>query len=69
MPKLGQYGFHLVRGSWRIYQVTSVYSNSLCSGYGMTDLPDEPVYSIHDREKARKRVYELNGWNYRPAVV
>lgn len=68
MPKLGQYGFHLVRGSWRIYRVTSVFSNSRCSGFGMTDIETEPFFPIRDREKARKRVYELNGWNYRPAL-
>ena len=27
-------------------------------------LPDEPIY--RDREEARKRVYELNGWRYKP---
>lgn len=67
MPRLGQFGFHLNRGSWRIYQVTSVFpvAGSL-SGYGMTELEHESIYPIEEREKARKRVYELNGWNYRP---
>lgn len=68
MPKVGQYGFHLVRGTWRIYQVTCVYSNARCSGFGKTDVEEEGVYSIQDRESARRRVYELNGWNYRPSV-
>lgn len=62
MPRLGQFGFHLNRGAWRIYQVTRVYQD----GYGMTELEHEPIYSIEEREKARKRVYELNGWRYRP---
>lgn len=27
-------------------------------------LPGEPYY--YNREEARKRVYELNGWRYKP---
>lgn len=27
-------------------------------------VPEEPVY--YDREEARRRVYELNGWRYKP---
>ena len=68
MPKIGQYGFHLVRGEWRIYQVTEVWHNSRCGGFGMTDIDGERVYPIHEREAARRRVYELNGWNFRPKI-
>lgn len=68
MPKkLGQFGFHLNRGSWRIYQVTRVTPVAAGFSYGLTELEHESIYPIEEREKARKRVYELNGWNYRPS--
>lgn len=31
-----------------------------------TPLPDEPIY--YNREEAKKRVYELNGWPTRPTA-
>ena len=57
--KVGQY-FYIPRGKgFRIYQYETVSSNG-----GSSAIPaiDEPLF--FDREKARKRVYELNGWKY-----
>lgn len=56
--KLGEY-FYQIRGrGWRIYQ-TDFVSDRVTSA---SEVRGEPLY--HDREEARKRVYELNGWKY-----
>lgn len=58
-PKVGQY-FYIPRGQcFRIYRYDSVTA----SGTTASPVPDEP--SFYNREEARKRVYELNGWNYK----
>lgn len=55
-PKVGQY-YYAPRGrGFRIYRydvVTDTFQSA-------SPAPDEPTY--HDREEARRRVYELNGW-------
>lgn len=58
--KIGEYHYELHGRHFRIYQ---------CSfNDGVTTMSDpvrgEPFFM--DREEARKRVYELNGWNYKP---
>lgn len=58
--KVGQY-YYTPRGRFfRIYRYDSVTS----TGSSASPAPNEPLFS--DREEARKRVYELNGWNYSP---
>lgn len=59
--KVGDF-FYLPRGRfYRIYR----YIESI-SEKGTESIPvqNEPFYS--SQEEARKRVYELNGWNYKP---
>lgn len=58
--KVGEYHYSIYGNHFRIYQCD--YSD----GKITTSSPvrNEPLYS--DREAARKRVYELNGWNYKP---
>ena len=34
--------------------------------YTETGSMGSPVYSTNDFEDARKKLYELNGWNYKP---
>lgn len=53
--------FYLPRGRfYRIYCCESVSDK----GTESTPVQDEPLYSTS--EEARKRVYELNGWIYKP---
>lgn len=60
MAKLGQY-YYAPRGrGWRIYRYTSVTA----TGSVASPVVEEPIY--FNREEARKRVYKLNGWNYKP---
>lgn len=58
--KAGQYYYIPVRRTFRIYRV-----GMSDSGGGFTGNPvvGEPPY--YEREEARKRVFELNGWKYR----
>lgn len=59
-PKVGQC-YYAPRGSaFRIYRYDSVCGTVTTA----SPLPDEPYY--YNREEARKRVYELNGWRYKP---
>ena len=58
-PKVGMC-FYTRRGTgWCIYRYTMVNGTASCAD----PLPDEPIY--FDREEARKRVYQLNGWRYK----
>ncbi len=58
--KVGEYSYSICGCHYRIYVCN--YSD----GKIETSSPvrNEPLY--RDREAARKRVYELNGWNYKP---
>lgn len=60
MMKVGEYSYELYGSNFRIYRCD--YSD----GKVETSSPvrNEPFYG--DREAARRRVYELNGWNYKP---
>lgn len=58
--KVGQY-YYTPRGHFfRIYRYDSVTD----TGSTASPVQEEPLFS--DREQARKRVYELNGWKYNP---
>lgn len=58
--KVGQY-YYTPRGRFfRIYRYDSVTD----TGSTASPVQAEPLFS--DREQARKRVYELNGWKYNP---
>ena len=53
-PKVGEY-FYIPRG------------NSFAIYYQDTETTASPTGErIFSREAARKKVYELNGWNYKP---
>lgn len=54
-PKVGEYFYTPRRSSFSIYHQDT---ESTASPTGET---------FHDRETARKRVYELNGWRYKGA--
>lgn len=55
-PKVGQY-FYTPRGrGFRIYRYDSVTETTSSA----SPVTSEPLY--FNREEARKRVYELNGW-------
>jgi hypothetical protein len=57
-PKVGQC-YYAPRGrAFRIYRY--IHVNESCTMAEPVD--DEPLYS--NREEARRRVYELNGWNF-----
>lgn len=58
MKKLGEYYYTPKGRHFAIYVVDSV-SNGVTTGR-----PAEGEKLYYDREEARKRVYELNGWNY-----
>ena len=59
-PKVGQC-YYAPRGrAFRIYRYDYVDAKTASA----SPLPDEPYY--YNREEARKRVYELNGWRYKP---
>lgn len=53
-PKTGQYVYMPHGRGFQIYRWDSDWSAS--------PVMSEPIF--YDREKARKRVYELNGWTY-----
>lgn len=57
-PIVGQY-YYAPRGrGFRIYRYTMV-----ADGFrSASPVSDEPIF--FDREEAKKRVYELNGWRY-----
>lgn len=58
--KKGQYHYTPCGRQFRIY---------ICTEANEQGNSSSPVYSepfFNDREQARKRVYELNGWNYTP---
>lgn len=60
MRAVGEYYYSLHGRDFRIYRCD--YSD------GQTTM-SSPVYEepfFRDREEARKRVYELNGWEYKP---
>lgn len=57
-PKVGQYHYAFRGGEFRIYRYTHVSDSGTCA----SEVIGEPRFS--DREKARQRVYELNGWPY-----
>lgn len=58
-PKKGEY-FYMARGrNFCIYRYEYVDAKSFLAA----PAPDEPPYWT--REEARRRVYELNGWNYK----
>lgn len=60
MPKVGEYSYRLHGRQFCI--CVCDYSQNGISTH--KPVPSEPLYS--DREEARRRVYELNGWNYKP---
>ena len=58
-PKVGQY-FYMPRGrNFRIYRYNHVSETTSSA----SPVNSEPYFS--NREEARRRVYELNGWRYR----
>lgn len=57
--KIGEYSYTPYGRSFRIYVCTYI-----SNGGSQHSPADEPLY--HNREEARKRVYELNGWKYTP---
>ncbi len=58
--KVGQYSYEIHGRAFRIYICT------LVTATGSQALPvyEEPFF--YNEEEARKRVYELNGWKYKP---
>lgn len=57
-PQVGQYHYILHGRGFRIYRYTEVTDSFQSS----SPVLSEPTF--YDREKAKKRVYELNGWKY-----
>lgn len=57
--KVGQYHYVLRGRFFRIYKCTSVSD----TGSSSSLVIGEPSFT--DRELARQRVYQLNGWKYR----
>lgn len=53
-PKIGQYEYGRRGRGFKVYRVNSVSEN------GYTARATGEFY--HDREEARRRVWELNGW-------
>lgn len=47
-----RYSYSPHHGMWRVYR--NEYTKNTCTG--------TPIEEYPTREKARKRVYELNGW-------
>lgn len=58
--KVGEYFYTIHGRHFRIYQCDS----SDAKGESGKPVYEEPFFT--DREAARKRVYELNGWKYKP---
>lgn len=59
--KIGEYCYKPSGRQFRIYVCD--YNDGQTSS--SKPVYEEP-YMFNDREEARKRVYELNGWNYTP---
>ena len=59
-PKVGEYSYRLDGRNFRI-QICDYSQGGVTT---FSPVRDEPLYN--DREEARRRVYELNGWNYKP---
>lgn len=59
-PRVGQCYYTPYLRGFRIYRYDSVTASTSTASL----VPGEPIY--YDREEARKRVYELNGWKYKP---
>ena len=57
-PRTGQYYYAPHGRGFRIYRYVSVTAMTSTA----SPVTDEPIY--YDREEAKKRVYELNGWNF-----
>ena len=57
-PKVGQYYYTFHGKGYRIFQYIEVTDR----GSSAAPVHEEPTY--FNREAARKRVYELNGWRY-----
>lgn len=55
--KVGQYFYAPRRNRFAIYQTVSVSDNVII------DQPTDEEYAT--REEAKRRVYELNGWNHK----
>ncbi|QCQ33745.1 hypothetical protein F7887_20205 [Bacteroides fragilis] len=56
--KVGEYSYSVCGRNYRI--CVCVYSDGTTAR--LSPVRNEPLYS--DRETARKRVYQLNGWKY-----
>jgi hypothetical protein len=56
--KKGEYHYSPRGKAYRIY----VCTEASAFGSSSEPVPGEPAY--YDREAARRRVYELNGWKY-----
>ena len=64
--KEGLYCFRMSRcGYWEIRQYINVRDKGHGVEYGLAAVPGERMHA--DREEARKRTYELNGWRYTPS--
>lgn len=59
--KQGEYRYHPCGKDFRIYRCTYADGKGAIS----EPVPGEPLYA--NREEARRRVYELNGWKYKEA--
>lgn len=59
--KPGEYSYQPHGRHFRIYRCIRAEGRFTQS----TPVNDEPLY--RDREEARRRVYELNGWKYKEA--
>lgn len=57
-PKVGMYHYVFRGCGFRIYRYNSVAEKTSSA----SPVINEPIF--YDREEARKRVYELNGWRY-----
>lgn len=58
--KVGEYHYGLSGRHFRIYQCDYAENGITTS----KPVDNEPLYN--NREAARRRVYQLNGWNYKP---
>lgn len=58
-PKKGEYYYHYYKGGYAIFKCTSSENGN----YAGEKVWEEKVY--HDPKQAKKRVYELNGWEYK----
>lgn len=58
-PKVRTYFYKPYYNMYRIYMIVDVTENTTSASAA----DDEPLFT--DPEKARKRVYELNGWKWK----